>query len=68
MFRTLEISEPAELHVTQGQLKIYREGQETLSVPLEDLATITCIGSGIRLSTLAMAEIAKQDISLMVID
>lgn len=57
-FRTLEISNPAELHVNKGQLEI-NNSDGLFKVPLEDLATIICSGANIRLSTMAQAQIAK---------
>ena len=56
-FRTLEISNPAEIHVRRGQLEITNE-EGIILIPLEDLATIVCSGENIRISTMAQAQIA----------
>ena len=66
-FRTLEIRRPAELHVTMGQLNIEQE-EGIVTIPLEDLTTIVCIGSNIRLSTLGMAQMARCGITVLMID
>ena len=66
-FRTLEISNPAELHVSKGQLEIENENG-IFKIPLDDLTTIICSGANIRISTMAQAHIAKAGISLMIID
>ena len=66
-FRTLEISNPAELNVNKGQLEI-NNSDGLFKVPLEDLATIVCSGANIRLSTMAQVQIAKAGIAFMVID
>lgn len=66
-FRTLEIRNPAELHVTTGQLTIEQEAGK-LTIPLEDLSTIVCIGSNIRLSTLGMSQMARNGITVLMID
>ncbi|MBQ6425910.1 MAG: type II CRISPR-associated endonuclease Cas1 [Clostridia bacterium] len=55
------------MHIKKGQLEIAGE-EATISIPLEDLATIICSGSGIRMSTMAQAQIAEAGISLMIID
>ena len=66
-FRTLEISNPAEIHVRRGQLEITHE-EGIILIPLEDLATIICSGANIRISTMAQAQIAENGISMMIID
>ena len=66
-FRTLEISNPAEIHVRRGQLEITNE-EGIILIPLEDLATIICSGANIRISTMAQAQIAENGISMMIID
>ena len=45
-FRTLEISNPAEIHVRRGQLEITNE-EGIILIPLEDLATIVCSGADV---------------------
>ena len=66
-YSTLEITKPAEIHVKRGQLEITdQEGMVT--IPLSDLATIVRSGRNIRMSTMAQSQIAKNGISLMIID
>lgn len=66
-YRTLELSEPSELHVRNGMLEI-TQNDNTFSVPLEDLTTIVCIGSNIRMSTMAMSQFAENEVMLMALD
>ena len=66
-FRTLEIRNPAELHVTMGQLTIEQEAGK-VSIPLEDLTTIVCIGANIRISTIGMAQMAHCGVTVLMID
>ena len=66
-FRTLEISEPSELHVKSGQLEIAQD-EKVIHVPVEDLTTITCMGSNIRLSTMGMSVLAESGVTLMALD
>jgi len=66
-FRTLEICNPAEIHVKRGQLEITNENG-LIRIPLEDLATIICSGANIRMSTMAQAQITTAGIFLMIID
>ena len=66
-FRTLEISQPSELHVKQGQLTVsYEDG--TVNIPLEDLSHITCIGPDIRISTMALTQLATHGVGLVTLD
>lgn len=67
-FRTLEIQGPAELHVRTGQLTVEKEENITLTIPLEDISTIVCFGAGIRISTMAMAQLCSNKITMMIID
>ena len=67
-FRTLEIQGPAELHVRSGQLTVEKETNITLTIPLEDISTIVCFGAGIRISTMAMAQLCNNKITMMIID
>jgi len=66
-FRTLEISNPAEIHVKRSQLEITEQGV-TVMIPLEDLTTVICSGPNIRMSTMAQSQMAAAGISLMVIN
>ena len=63
-FRTVEITKPAELHVQNGQLKVQR-AETDITIPLEDIHNIICIGANIRLSTLALSKLAENNITLM---
>lgn len=63
-FRTLEISNPAELHVATGQLSIEQETGKVV-IPLEDLTTIVCIGANIRLSTLGITNTIRRKWSIV---
>ena len=65
--RTLEISKPSELHVSACQLVIEQENKK-ISIPLEDLATIVCLGSNIRISTMALSLLSKNGIVLQILD
>jgi len=56
VFRTIEISNPAELHVEKHQLLIIQE-EGTVRIPLDDIIHITCSGPNIRVSTLALSAI-----------
>ena len=67
-FRTVEIHGPAEIHVRTGQMTVEKEENGTVSIPLEDISAIICLGAGIRLSTMAMAQLCKNKITLMVLD
>lgn len=66
-FRTLEISNSAEIHVKKGQLEITEQGG-TVMIPLEDLTTVICSGANIRMSTMAQSQMAAAGISLLVIN
>ena len=63
----LEIQGPAELHVRSGQLTVEKETNITLTIPLEDISTIVCFGAGIRISTMAMAQLCNNKITMMII-
>lgn len=65
--RTLEIKGPAELHVRAGQLTVGKE-DHTFSIPLEDISTIICFGAGIRISTMAMAQVCARKITMLLMD
>ena len=53
-FRTLEITNPTEIHIKNFQLELTQENQEPIYIPIEDIAQITTIGVNIRLSTTDM--------------
>ena len=66
-FRTIEISNPAELHVKNGQLEI-TQADNCLVVPLEDIAQIMCIGQDIRISTMALSKLVEKRVVLTTLD
>lgn len=66
-FRTIEISGPAEIHINKGQMEVTKE-DGTFLIALEDIETLICSGAGIRMSTMAMSQIATGGISMMVIN
>lgn len=66
-FRTLEISQAAEIHIKEGQLEITtREG--IAYVPIEDLSQIMVHGSNIRLSTMDLSILSQNKVTLMTLD
>ena len=66
-FRTLEISQAAEIHIREGQLEILTK-DGIAYVPIEDLCQIMVHGSNIRLSTMDLSILAKNKVSLMTLD
>lgn len=66
-FRTLEISNPAEIHIKNGQLQIMRD-VGTVYIPIEDISNIFCIGPNIRISTMALSILSQQKIVLTTLD
>ena len=46
-FRTLEITNPTEIHIKNFQLELTQENQEPVYIPIEDIAQITAIGDTI---------------------
>ena len=66
-FRTMEITGPAELHVTQSQLTV-EKNEIKVQIPLEDISTIVCSGAGIRISTAAMIRLSVAKITMLMID
>jgi CRISP-associated protein Cas1 len=66
-FRTLEITRPSELHIEHKQLKIIQE-ENVYYIPLEDLYSIVCLGSNIRLSSMDLCLFAQYKISFITLD
>lgn len=66
-FRTIEISNPAEIHIRKGQLQIEQESG-LVTIPLEDISQIFCIGSDIRISTMALSKLAISKVTLTTLD
>lgn len=66
-FRSIEITRPSEIHMKNGQMHIEQEEGE-VTIPLEDIAVITCIGANIRISTMAMIQLAENGVVFQCID
>ena len=66
-FRTLELTEPTELHIKNGQLKVTQEAGEVM-IPIEDLSLITAIGPNIRLSPRDLSILTQNHVSVMTLD
>lgn len=60
-YRILEITKPAECHVTNAQL-VVEMADGTIQIPLEDIEIILCIGAKIRFSTMGLGELNKAGI------
>jgi len=66
-FRTLEISQAAEIHIKDGQLEI--ESEDGIAVvPIEDLNQIMVHGANIRLSTMDLSILSQNKVALMTLD
>lgn len=66
-FRTLEISQAAEIHIKEGQLEVTTvEG--VIYIPLEDLSQIMVHGANIRLSTMDLSILSQNKIAIMTLD
>lgn len=66
-YRTLEISNAAEIHIKEGQLEVTTEKGVVL-IPIEDLSQIMVHGSNIRLSTMDLSILVQNKVSLMTLD
>jgi len=66
-FRTLEISNAAEIHIKEGQLEITTEEGVAL-IPIEDLSHIMVHGANIRLSTMDLSILSQNKVALMTLD
>lgn len=66
-FRTVEISNPAEIHIKNSQLQIEQENG-TATIPIEDIATIFCVGPNIRISTMALSRLSQNKVTLITLD
>jgi CRISP-associated protein Cas1 len=66
-FRTIEISNPAEIHIKSGQLIISQE-DGIATIPIEDIAQIMTIGPGIRLSTMDLSILSQNKVSITTLD
>ena len=63
-FRTLEINNPAELHIRKGQLEVTQE-KGTAFLAVEDLEGIVLAGPDIRISSNALAVLAEADVMVV---
>ncbi len=66
-FRTLEISQQAELHIKDGQLEII-SADGTAHIPVEDLNQIMVHGANIRLSTMDLSILSKNKVAVVTLD
>jgi len=66
-FRTVEISNPAEIHIKEGQLEIITE-EGTALIPIEDISQIMVHGANIRLSTMDLSILSQNKVALMTLD
>lgn len=66
-FRTVEISNPAEIHIKEGQLEIITE-EGTALIPIEDISQIMVHGANIRLSTMDLSILSQHKVALMTLD
>lgn len=66
-FRTLEISQAAEIHIREGQLEI-TSAEGVALIPIEDLCQIMVHGANIRLSTMDLSILSQNKVSIMTLD
>ena len=66
-FRTLEISQAAEIHIKEGQLEI-TSVDGVAYIPIEDLNQVMVHGANIRLSTMDLSILSKNKVALMTLD
>lgn len=66
-FRTLEISQAAELHIKNGQLEV-ASAEGTALIPIEDLSQILVHGANIRLSTMDLSILTSNKVAVMTLD
>lgn len=66
-FRTLEISQAAELHIREGQLEITSTEGVAL-IPIEDLNQIMVHGANIRLSTMDLSILSQNKVAFITLD
>ncbi len=63
-YRIVEITKPAECHVTNAQLVVEME-DGSVQIPVEDIEIILCIGVKIRFSTMGLGELNKAGIVIV---
>ena len=66
-FRTLEISNAAEIHIKEGQL-VVTTAEGTVLIPIEDLSQIMVHGANIRLSTMDLSILSQNKVAFMTLD
>ena len=66
-FRTIEISQAAELHIQKGQLKI-ASAEGVAVVPVEDVSVIMLHGANIRLSSMDLSILSQNKVAVMTLD
>ena len=66
-FRTLELSQAAEVHIKNGQLEI-STADGVVMIPIEDLNQIMVHGANIRLSTMDLSILSQNKVSLITLD
>ena len=66
-FRTMEISNEAEIHIKSNQLEI-ATAEGVCEIPLEDLSNIFVHGANIRLSTMDLSILSQNKVSLTTLD
>lgn len=66
-FRTLEISNEAEIHIKDGQLEVTNKNGIAL-IPIEDLSIIMVHGANIRLSTMDISILSQNKVAIVTLD
>lgn len=66
-FRTIEISNPAEIHIKKHQLCIEQDAG-VVYIPIEDISHMFCIGPNIRISTMAISILSQHKIVITTLD
>lgn len=66
-FRTLEIRQPSEIHIKEGQLEVLSE-DGLARIPIEDLNQIMVHGANIRLSTMDLSILSQNKVAVMTLD
>ena len=67
-FRTLEITNPTEIHIKNFQLELTQENLEPIYIPIEDLTQIATIGANIRLFTMDLSILFHNHVALTTLD
>lgn len=66
-FRTIEISQAAELHIKSGQLEVASD-DGVAAVPIEDISMIMFHGANIRLSSMDLSILSRNKVAVMTLD